>query len=789
MKFALQVVGVFIFTLLVASFALRASGQSGAGSLYLSSTSGATIGGVTFTDEDIVVLNTSTGLWSMHIDGSDLGIRGSQKIDGFHVRPDGSVLFSITLPASLDTLGVVDDSDVIEFIPTSTGTDTAGTMSVYFDGSAHGLTGNGEDVDAVALDEFGNLLISTSGRSTVGFGVADDEDVMLFDGSTLSLFLDGSAVGLAAAAEDVVGISAVPGGAVRLSVLGNYSVTGASGDRADIFECAPVEVGPITDCAWANFWDGSANGFQNESLNAFTASASVVPPPTTTTTTMATTTTTASSTTTTEPVEPPPVIEQALFVTSSSSGRAGGVAFTDEDILKVDSLTGEWELYLDGSDLGIGGSQKIDAFDVRPDGSVLFSLLLAANLAGVGPVDDSDIVKFVPTSVGPDTAGSLSMFFDGSSHQLTTGGEDIDALALDDDGRLLISVSGVASGGFGSAADEDILIFDGSTLSMYLDGSTVGLTTAAENIAGISTAGDGILQLATVGSYNVPGAIGTRSDALQCVPILAANGSIAECSWSNYWNGLAAGFRTENINGISAAGAINYFNDFSRPLGSDWTLYNSVGHAGWGLRRPSAITIESDPSAMGEKLLTITAEMGSGSESGLMVSGGLKLKLPQTYGRYTFRMKSDPDPDQVTSAVGLLWPESNQWPRDGEINIVETYGSRATREPIESVLHWLNPNAQEPYTILDDAKAIFTHPGVSSAQWHTYQLEWRADLVSVSVDGGTPLVLSTNPAEIADWNMELALQLDGFDAPDTPGQQPVVSGPVTMSVDYVLVQP
>ncbi len=784
MKFVLQLVGLFIFVLVVASFALRASGQSGAGRLYLASTSGGTIGGVAFTDEDILELDTTNGQWAMHMDGSDLGIRGSQKIDGFHVRHDGSVLFSISAPTSLSPLGVVDDSDVIEFIPTSTGSETAGSLSMYFDGSLHGLTGNGEDIDAVALDEGGNLLISTTGTATTGFGIAGDEDVMLFDGSTLSLYLDGSAVDLGSSAEDVVGISAVPGGSVRLTVLGDYSVTGAAGDRADIFECDPVDSGPITQCAWVNFWDGSANGFANESLNAFTASASVTPPPTTTTTT-----TTMPTTSTTEPVDPPESDEQALYVASSSGGNVNGVSFTDEDILVRDLVTGQWAVHIDGSDIGLGGSQKIDAFDVQPDGSILFSPLLDTNLSGFGPVDDSDVLKFVPSSIGPETAGSLSMYFDGSEHDLTTGNEDVDALALDDAGRLLISVSGNASGGFGTAADEDILIFDGNSLALFLDGSSVGLLAGGEDITGISVSEGGVLQITTLGSYEVDGAAGTRSDAMQCVPSMAANGTVDFCHWSNYWDGSAYGYGAENLNAMSIAGGVTYFNDFSQPLGSEWDLYNSVGHAGWGLRRPSAITLESDPSALGDSLLTITAQMGSGNESGLLVSGGMKLLVPQTYGRYTVRLKGEPDPDQVTSMVALLWPQSNQWPRDGEINIVETYAARATREPVESALHWLNPNAEEPYTAVDDAKALFNHPGVSGAQWHTYQLEWREDLVSVSIDGAEPLVMSTNPAEIADWDMELALQLDGFDSPSSPGQQPVISAPVSMSIDYVLVQP
>lgn len=233
----------------------------------------------------------------------------------------------------------------------------------------------------------------------------------------------------------------------------------------------------------------------------------------------------------------------------------------------------------------------------------------------------------------------------------------------------------------------------------------------------------------------------------------------------------------------------DYFNDFTEPLGPEWDVYDSIGHAGWGLRRPSAIGIAADPEASGGSVLTITAEMGTGDEAGLLVSGGVKLKLPQIYGRYTMRVRVDPDPAEVTSGVALLWPESNQWPRDGEIDILETWASRATRTPVESNLHWLNPDATEPYERSDDAKSQRVHPGVDGSQWHVYQLEWRENLVSVTVDDRAPVVLSNDPAEIAQWYMEPTLQLDAFSAPDTPDQQPAVESPVVMYVDYILVQP
>lgn len=232
-----------------------------------------------------------------------------------------------------------------------------------------------------------------------------------------------------------------------------------------------------------------------------------------------------------------------------------------------------------------------------------------------------------------------------------------------------------------------------------------------------------------------------------------------------------------------------YENSFSGSLGPEWEIYDSIGNAGWGLRRPSAVSIAPDPTATDGEALKITADMGVGAEAGQLVSGGIKLKNhAQTYGVYTARIRVDDDPAQALSGVALLWPLSNLWPQDGEIDWFETWGNRDTRTPVEGNIHWLNPAAVPPYTPADDLFQQITHPGIDGSDWHVYQLVWEANLVTVSVDGGTPVVLASDPAKIPDWPMEVTFQLDAFDSPLNPNQQPVVTQPVDMCVDWVLVE-
>ncbi|MBK9052022.1 MAG: hypothetical protein IPL78_14265 [Chloroflexi bacterium] len=69
--------------------------------------------------------------------------------------------------------------------------------------------------------------------------------------------------------EDVDGSWTAANGNVYLSTLGAFSVTGVSGDGADIFICTAGSLGSTTTCTFSMYWDGSANGFAGEVLDGF----------------------------------------------------------------------------------------------------------------------------------------------------------------------------------------------------------------------------------------------------------------------------------------------------------------------------------------------------------------------------------------------------------------------------------------------------------------------------------------------------------------------------------------
>ncbi len=80
----------------------------------------------------------------------------------------------------------------------------------------------------------------------------------------------------------------------------------------------------------------------------------------------------------------------------------------------------------DGSDVGVG-KPRVDAA----------AWLDADSISG--PVDDSDIVQFDFTSFGANTAGTFSLYFDGSDVGLTDPKADVTALEYLPDGGFLLA--------------------------------------------------------------------------------------------------------------------------------------------------------------------------------------------------------------------------------------------------------------------------------------------------------------------------------------------------------------
>ncbi|HEX2346332.1 MAG TPA: fibronectin type III domain-containing protein [Gaiellaceae bacterium] len=246
-----------------------ASTQAAPRPLYFSLLSDGTVGGLSVANEDVVFFDGVT-TFGLAFDGSDVGVT-SFRIDAFSWVSATSLLLSFDTAGAIPGItGTVDDSDLVLFTATSVGTTTAGTFTLYFDGSDVGLTTNAEDVDAVELLANGHILVSTTAAVSVPGFSGDDKDLLEFTptslgavtAGTFSLYFDGSDVGLATSAENIDAAAVDASGRIYLSTVGNFSVPGVSGGDEDVFVFTPTTLGTNTTGTYSAtlYFDGSAFG-------------------------------------------------------------------------------------------------------------------------------------------------------------------------------------------------------------------------------------------------------------------------------------------------------------------------------------------------------------------------------------------------------------------------------------------------------------------------------------------------------------------------------------------------
>lgn len=190
----------------------------------------------------------------------------------------------------------------------------------------------------------------------------------------------------------------------------------------------------------------------------------------------------------------------------------------DSDIVKLTiEPDGSWqhEIYFDGSDVGLtAGTEDINAFTIRNDGSLLISTTGRVTTPGISNKNGGDLLQFTPTSLGNHTSGNWQMYVDGSDVGISQS-ENIAAVAELADGSLVISLRKPGNlPDIGAVRGEDLSTltltstgnYTSGTWNRYFDGSDVGLTAWAETIDGVSLADNGsTVHLSPLSSAAVPG--------------------------------------------------------------------------------------------------------------------------------------------------------------------------------------------------------------------------------------------------------------------------------------------
>lgn len=136
-------------------------------------------------------------------------------------------------------------------------------------------------------------------------------------------------------------------------------------------------------------------------------------------------------------------------------------------------------------------------------------------------------------------------------------------------------------------------------------------------------------------------------------------------------------------------------------------------------------------------------------------------------GRYSVRFRADVLPGYKTA--WLLWPDSERWPADGEIDFPEA--RLDGNDTITGFMHRQGGGGQDAY----DSGVVEAGTG-----WHTATIEWKPNWCRFVLDGR---VLGTSTAHVPNTPMHLVLQTETY----TSGPAPLASVAGHVLVDWITV--
>ncbi len=201
----------------------------------------------------------------------------------------------------------------------------------------------------------------------------------------------------------------------------------------------------------------------------------------------------------------------------------------------------------------------------------------------------------------------------------------------------------------------------------------------------------------------------------------------------------------------------NYSDTFTSLSTTNWDVYDSVGHDGHGLRRPSQVRVVNG-------VLVIT-----GTANG--TTGGMKWRnRSQTFGQWDIRMRA-------RKGCICYHPVVLLWGADGGSGVDNPYGE------IDIVEVWQRPNRdQNSFSVHygDGSQFVEGNVAVDMTQWHIYHVVWQAGYIYTWIDDNPTYFSVDDAGVIPTGPMDLTIQLDWFPDEGTAG------GPTaTMEVDYV----
>ena len=165
--------------------------------------------------------------------------------------------------------------------------------------------------------------------------------------------------------------------------------------------------------------------------------------------------------------------------------------------------------------------------------------------------------------------------------------------------------------------------------------------------------------------------------------------------------------------------------------------------------------------------------LGTGTTSGSWVpdaGGGYDCADGTPYGRYLVRFRIDKA--RGVKHVLLLWPDSEKWPADGEVDFSEDQGGNR----LTSTAALVTPSAPIKRTVATDL-----------SQWHVMGVDWTPNQLVYTIDGrewgrvNSPLVPRTA------HHLAIQTQVKACGSTYDPCPDATTPAEVDLEVDWVAV--
>jgi CSLREA domain-containing protein len=258
------------------------------------------------------------------------------------------------------------------------------------------------DIGAVEQGNADRLLFVSSTSSVIVSGIrANDEDILAYNRATgvWTLIFDGSDIGITG---DVDAFAFLDNDALLLSLDAPATLPGIGAvDDSDIVQFTPTQLGTVTAGSFALWLDGSDVGLSDDAEDI-------------------------------DVIDFTP--DGRLLVSPSDGFAVGALTGRDEDLFVLnnprfgENSSGDWALYLDGSDVGVASGRDINGGWVDPiTGAIYLSTNGAYTVAGLGG-DEDDIFICTPVTLGADSRCTFQLYWNGD--EVGFGSERLDGIDI-----------------------------------------------------------------------------------------------------------------------------------------------------------------------------------------------------------------------------------------------------------------------------------------------------------------------------------------------------------------------